>query len=101
MLFRSVIATNTTLARVGVEHSPHRKEAGGLSGKPLQRAATTVVRRFAQQLKGIIPIIGVGGIDSADTAQEKFDAGATLIQVYSGLIYRGPNLLREIMAGRC
>ena len=96
-----VIATNTTLARVGVERSPHSKEAGGLSGKPLQHAATTVVRRLAQQLKGIIPIIGVGGIDSADTAQEKFDAGATLIQVYSGLIYRGPNLLREIMAGRC
>ncbi len=96
-----VIATNTTLARVGVEGSRHGQESGGLSGKPLQHAATTVVRRLAQQLKGIIPIIGVGGIDSADAATEKFDAGATLIQVYSGLIYRGPNLLREIMAGRC
>ena len=96
-----VIATNTTLSRVGVEGSQHRDEAGGLSGNPLQHAATKVVRRLAQQLKCALPIIGVGGIDCADAAQEKFAAGATLIQVYSGLIYRGPSLLREIMAGRC
>ena len=96
-----VIATNTTVSRAGVERSPHHQEAGGLSGKPLQHAATTVVCRLAQQLKDRIPIIGVGGIDSAAAATEKFVAGATLVQVYSGLIYRGPNLLREIMAGRC
>ena len=64
----------------------------------MQQAATAVVRRLLRQLKARIPIVGVGGIDSANAAQEKFDAGATLIQLYSGLIYRGPSLLREIMA---
>jgi dihydroorotate dehydrogenase len=92
-----VIATNTTLSRAGVESSRHRQETGGLSGKPLQHAATSVVRRLAQQLKGRIPIIGVGGIMSAAAAKEKFDAGATLIQIYSGLICRGPDLIRDIL----
>ena len=93
----AVIATNTTISRIGVEQSPYCHEAGGLSGKPLQQAATQVVRRLAQQLNGRIPIIGVGGINSASTAKEKFDAGATLIQIYSGLIYRGPELIGEIL----
>jgi dihydroorotate dehydrogenase len=92
-----VIATNTTTSRLGVEGSPYQKEAGGLSGKPLQQAATKVVRRLAQQLKRRLPIIGVGGITSAAAAKEKFDAGATLIQIYSGLIYRGPDLIRDIL----
>jgi dihydroorotate dehydrogenase len=96
-----VIATNTTLARNGVEQSPYAKEAGGLSGRPLQRAATDVVRRLGQQLNGRIPIIGVGGIDSASAAEEKFTAGAMLVQIYSGLIYRGPGLIREIVTSRC
>ncbi len=92
-----VIATNTTVSRAGIEQSPHQQEAGGLSGKPLQQSATNVVRRLAQKLKGRIPIIGVGGITSAAAAKEKFDVGATLIQIYSGLIYRGPDLIRDIL----
>ncbi len=96
-----VIATNTTITRTGIEQSPHAKEAGGLSGKPVRAPSTLVVRRLAQQLQGRVPIVGVGGIDSAAAAQEKFSAGATLIQVYSGLIYRGPELVGEIMASRC
>ncbi len=92
-----VIATNTTISRAGIEQSPHQQETGGLSGKPLQQAATQVVRRLAQQLNGRIPIIGVGGINSASTAKEKFDAGARLIQIYSGLIYRGPELIGDIL----
>ena len=96
-----VIATNTTVSRAGVEQSRYQQEAGGLSGEPLQQAATIVIRRLAQQLKGRIPIIGVGGIDSAAAAEEKFAAGASLVQVYSGLVYRGPVLIGEIMVGRC
>ena len=96
-----VIATNTTITRVGVEQSPHAKEAGGLSGNPVRAPSTVVVRRLARQLQGRIPIIGVGGIDSATAAEEKFSAGATLIQVYSGLIYRGPELVSKILASRC
>lgn len=92
-----VIATNTTLSRAGVEQSPHAQEAGGLSGKPLQHASTFVVRRLAQQLKGSITIIGVGGITSAEVAREKLDAGASLLQVYSGLIYHGPELVGNIL----
>jgi dihydroorotate dehydrogenase len=93
-----VIATNTTLSRAGVEQSLHGKEAGGLSGEPLRQTSTAVVRRLARQLKGRIPIIGVGGIASADAAQEKFDAGASLVQVYSGLIFRGPELVGDILS---
>ena len=96
-----VIATNTTLSRNGVEQSPHANETGGLSGRPLRQAATAVIRRLAQQLNGRIPIIGVGGIDSASAAEEKFSAGASLVQVYSGLIYCGPRLINDIMIGRC
>ena len=95
-----VIATNTTLSRTGVEQSRYANEPGGLSGKPLQRGATHVVHRLAQQLNGRIPIVGVGGIDSASAADEKFSAGATLVQVYSGLIYRGPDLIEEILKNR-
>ncbi len=96
-----VIATNTTITRNGVEASPFAKEAGGLSGAPLRFASTQVVRRLAHQLQGRIPIIGVGGIDTAMAAIEKFAAGATLVQVYSGLIYRGPALIGDIVANAC
>ena len=92
-----VIATNTTLSRAGVEQSIHRRESGGLSGLPLQQSATAVVRRLAQQLNNRIPIIGVGGITSPAAAKEKFNAGAALIQIYSGLIYRGPALIDDIL----
>jgi dihydroorotate dehydrogenase len=93
----AVIATNTTLARVGIEQSPYSREAGGLSGKPLRLTSTGVVRRLAKQLGGRIPIIGVGGVADAASAREKLDAGASLIQIYSALIYRGPQLVGDIV----
>ena len=94
-----VIATNTTISRAGVIGSPHEKEAGGLSGKPLTQRSTDIIRRLAQQLTGRIPIIGVGGIDSLPLAQAKLDAGAALVQLYTGFIYRGPELIGEIARG--
>ncbi len=95
----AVIATNTTTSRAGVEGLPHAGEAGGLSGAPLRAASTAVVRKLARELGGRLPIIGVGGISSAADAREKLDAGATLVQLYTGLVYRGPRLVREIVAG--
>ena len=94
-----VIATNTTISRAGVAGSAHEKEAGGLSGKPLMQRSTEVIRRLAQQLTAKIPIIGVGGIDSLPSAQAKLDAGAALVQLYTGFIYRGPELIGEIVRG--
>ncbi|GBL44510.1 dihydroorotate dehydrogenase [Sulfuriferula multivorans] len=90
-----VIATNTTLARSGVEKLPHGNEAGGLSGAPVRDAATRVIGKLATALAGEVPIIGVGGILSAHDAREKILAGASLVQLYSGLIYRGPALVSE------
>jgi dihydroorotate dehydrogenase len=90
-----VIATNTTIARVGVEGLRHADESGGLSGRPLRERATGVVRRLAHALDGALPIIGVGGVLSGEDAKEKLDAGATLVQLYTGLIYRGPALVAE------
>jgi dihydroorotate dehydrogenase len=90
-----VIATNTTVARTAVAGVPHAGEAGGLSGKPLRRQATDVVRQLARALDGALPIIGVGGILSGADAKEKIDAGAALVQIYTGLIYRGPDLVAE------
>lgn len=91
-----VIATNTTLTRTGIEHLPVSREAGGLSGAPLMQQSNAVIRRLRQSLNGAIPIIGVGGIMSAQDAKDKMDAGADLIQIYTGLIYHGPDLLPEI-----
>jgi len=91
----AVIATNTTLARDAVAGLPHGTEAGGLSGRPLRPRATQVVRLLAQHLQGALPIIAVGGILSGADAVEKIDAGATLVQLYTGLIYRGPALVGE------
>ncbi len=93
-----VIATNTTVARDGVEKLRHGGEAGGLSGAPLRRRANEVARQVARALDGALPIIGVGGILSGDDARERVAAGASLVQVYTGLIYRGPGLVPEIAA---
>ena len=92
-----VIATNTTLDREMIFDMPHAAEAGGLSGRPLQAKSTTLIRELAGHLKGSIPIIGVGGIDSALAAREKLAAGASLVQIYSGFIYKGPPLIRDIV----
>ena len=93
-----VIATNTTLSREGVEHLPHSNEAGGLSGAPLREKSTAVIRQLAAELNGALPIIGVGGILNGSDAAEKIKAGASLVQIYSGLIYRGPELVGECAA---
>jgi dihydroorotate dehydrogenase len=91
-----VIATNTTVERSLVAGLAHAGEAGGLSGRPLKDKATAVVRALAAELDGALPIIGVGGIFSGADAREKIAAGATLVQIYTGLIYRGPGLVAEI-----
>jgi dihydroorotate dehydrogenase len=90
-----LIATNTTLARDGVEGDPAAGEAGGLSGRPLLERSNATIRAFKAELGDAIPIIGVGGIMSASDAQQKIAAGAALVQLYTGLIYRGPALIRE------
>jgi dihydroorotate dehydrogenase len=90
-----VIATNTTTARDAVAGALHAGEAGGLSGRPLKERSTAVIRTLAHALDGALPIIGVGGILSGADAREKIDAGATLVQLYTGLIYRGPSLVAE------
>jgi dihydroorotate dehydrogenase len=91
----AVIATNTTIARDGVAGLPNADETGGLSGAPVRAASSRVVTALAHHLGNEVPIIGVGGILSGDDAQEKIEAGAALVQLYSGLIYRGPGLVRE------
>lgn len=93
----AVIATNTTVARTGVEHLPHAQEIGGLSGAPLREVSTRVLAAFHKALKGEIPLIGVGGILSGEDARAKVAAGASLVQLYTGLIYRGPHLVREVV----
>jgi dihydroorotate dehydrogenase len=90
-----VVATNTTIARDGVAGMPHADEAGGLSGAPLREKSTAVIRTLARALDGALPIIGVGGILSAEDAREKVAAGASLVQIYTGLIYRGPQLVAD------
>jgi dihydroorotate dehydrogenase len=90
-----VIATNTTLSRDGVGGLPHADEAGGLSGRPLFERSNAVIRVLAEALDGALPIIGVGGISSGDAARAKIAAGAALVQLYTGLIYRGPALVAE------
>ena len=90
-----VIATNTTLSREGLQSS-HRPETGGLSGKPLTKRSTEVVAYLHQKSKGQFPIIGVGGIHTGADAVEKLKAGAALVQIYSGFIYAGPGLIKEI-----
>jgi dihydroorotate dehydrogenase len=91
-----VIATNTTLAREPVKGMKNGTETGGLSGAPVRHQSTLVIEQLAKQLKNSLPIIGVGGILSGAQAQEKITAGASLVQVYSGLIYQGPALVYDI-----
>lgn len=94
----AVIATNTTISRDGVEGLANSEQAGGLSGAALKVRSTAVLRELARSLADRIPIIGVGGIFSAADAREKLDAGASLVQLYSGLTYEGPGLARRIAA---
>jgi dihydroorotate dehydrogenase len=90
-----VIATNTTLSRTAVAGLAHADEAGGLSGKPVLEPSNAVIRKLKAELGNAVPIIGVGGIFSAADARAKLDAGASLVQLYTGLIYRGPALVGE------
>ncbi len=90
-----LIVTNTTLGRDGVENLPNGQEAGGLSGAPVFVKSTECLRQFAKVLNGKIPLIGVGGILSGEQAVAKQQAGANLVQVYSGLIYTGPSLIKD------
>lgn len=90
-----VIATNTSISREGL-HSENKKQTGGMSGKPLKNRSTEVIRFLAEKSKGQFPIIGVGGIHSPEDALEKIKAGASLVQIYTGFIYEGPQLVRKI-----
>jgi dihydroorotate dehydrogenase len=93
-----VIATNTTIVRDAVKGLEHAEEAGGLSGSPVLAASNNVIRSLTAELGDAVPIIGVGGIMSAQDAQTKMEAGASLVQLYTGLIYRGPALVQECAA---
>jgi len=92
-----IAVSNTTLSRDELK-DPQSQEAGGLSGRPLFRLATTMLARVYEATRGKVPLIGIGGIDSPQTALEKIEAGATLLQLYSGLVYTGPGLIGEIKA---
>lgn len=94
----AVIATNTTLARDGLK-SPHRDETGGLSGAPLFDKSTRVLAQLSARLDGAVPILGVGGISSAEQAYAKIRAGASAVQFYTALVYGGLSLATEIAAG--
>ncbi len=91
-----VIATNTTIGREGVEGCPNGEEAGGLSGLPVRDKSTRVIAGLHSHLGGKLPIIGVGGIFDGPSAVEKLNAGASLVQIYSGFIYQGPAVVREV-----
>ncbi len=93
----AAIATNTTLSREGVEHLAHADEAGGLSGAPVFGKATTVLGALSRHLGCEIPLIGVGGVMDGQSARAKLEAGAQLVQIYTGLIYRGPALVKEVI----
>jgi dihydroorotate dehydrogenase len=95
----AVIATNTTLAREGVEHLRHGDEAGGLSGAPLFERSTSVLRRLTLALAGELPVIAAGGIVDGEKAKAKLDAGAALVQIYSGIVFKGPALVGECIRG--
>ena len=95
----AVIATNTTLTRPGLEHERFAQETGGLSGAPLRALSTYTIRRLYARLQGRVPIIGVGGIASADDAWEKLVAGADLVQLYTAFIYQGPAIVGAVVRG--
>jgi dihydroorotate dehydrogenase len=90
-----VIATNTTISREAVQGLPHADEAGGLSGRPVFEASNAVIRQLRQALGPSYPIIGAGGVMSGADARAKLEAGADLVQIYTGLIYKGPALVTE------
>ncbi len=94
-----VIATNTTLSREGVEGLEFGTEQGGLSGQPVKDKSTQVIKTLSEALDNKLPIIGVGGIASSDDANEKLNVGASLVQVYTGFIYQGPPLVKDIVNG--
>lgn len=94
-----LIVSNTTLARPDLGNDPRQHEAGGLSGRPLMAPSTYVLARFRKALGPDFPLIGVGGVDSAATALHKIEAGADLVQLYTGLVYGGPELPTRILAG--
>jgi dihydroorotate dehydrogenase len=92
-----VIATNTTISRDGLRTvGSVKNEAGGLSGKPVTQRSTAVIKYLSQKSKGAFPIIGVGGIHSPQDAVDKLNAGASLVQLYTGFIYEGPGLIGQI-----
>lgn len=93
-----VIATNTTVDKSAVAGLPHGDQEGGLSGRPLAEKSTRVIRLLAGELRGELPIIGVGGISDGASAADKIRAGATAVQIYSGFIYRGPALIAEAVS---
>jgi dihydroorotate dehydrogenase len=97
-----IVATNTTIARPETHDAQARAvytKTGGLSGRPLRARSTEIIRHLFKQSRGKLPIIGVGGIFSADDAWEKITAGASLVQVYTGLVYEGPGLAKSIVSG--
>jgi dihydroorotate dehydrogenase len=91
-----IIVTNTTLAHAGLK-SRHRGETGGLSGSPLRLRSEAVLSQMVKRVGGKIPIVSVGGIMNPADAKRRLDLGATLIQIYTGLIYRGPGLVKKIL----
>ena len=91
-----IIATNTTLSRKGLAH-PDKKEGGGLSGRPLRQRSNEIISYIHRQTGGHLPIIGVGGVQTADDVRAKLDAGASLVQLYTGLIYEGPGMVGRIL----
>ena len=94
-----IVATNTTITRAGLLTATEKIEKigrGGLSGKPIRERSTEIIRYISKKTGGTLPIIGVGGIMSADDAMEKLRAGASLVQVYTGFIYEGPGLVKKI-----
>ena len=93
----ALIATNTSTSRDGIAYLRHASERGGLSGAPIRERALQVLKRFAAELHREVPLIGVGGIQSGADAAERIGAGASLVQIYTGLIYRGPGLVRECL----
>jgi dihydroorotate dehydrogenase len=93
-----VVATNTTVDREGL-NSPLAVQTGGLSGAPLRERSTAIIRQIVKTTGGKLPVVGVGGIMNLDDAQEKLDAGASLVQIYTGMVFRGPGLVKEILRG--
>tara|TARA_B100001123_G_C15214871_1_gene988799 strand:- start:447 stop:1493 length:1047 start_codon:yes stop_codon:yes gene_type:complete len=92
----AIILTNTTNGNRDNLLSEIKKEEGGLSGEPLQQISTSIIKKFYKQLKGKIPIIGVGGVNSGKSAYEKIIAGASLLQLYTSFVYKGPSVVKEI-----